>query len=109
MGDVSTRVTPGLGGFLAFFVLALVLWLLMRNMNARLRRMRYRNEQDAAAQAESTDPTHSTEPTTEPTTGPSGGSAEWGAVDRDGNGGVVHHERDHGEDVEDLVEPEPPR
>jgi uncharacterized membrane protein YjgN (DUF898 family) len=40
----STQITPGLGGFIAFFVLALVLWLLMRNMNARMRRMSYRAE-----------------------------------------------------------------
>jgi hypothetical protein len=39
-------VTAGLGGFLAFFLLALALYLLMRNMNARLRRMSYREQQD---------------------------------------------------------------
>ena len=49
---VSTNVTAGLGGFLAFFVLAVALWLLMRNMNARLRRMSFREEAEArAAQA----------------------------------------------------------
>lgn len=46
---VSTNVTAGLGGFLAFFVLAVALWLLMRNMNARLRRMSFREEAEARA------------------------------------------------------------
>ena len=32
---------PGFLAILAFFVLALALWLLMRNMNARMRRMAY--------------------------------------------------------------------
>lgn len=35
-------VGPGLWGFIAAFVLALALWLLMRNMNGRMRRMAYR-------------------------------------------------------------------
>jgi hypothetical protein len=47
----STSVSPGLGGFLAFFLLAIALWLLMRNMNKRVRRMTYREEQEAAARA----------------------------------------------------------
>jgi len=41
----STAVSPGMWGFVAFFVLALVLYLLMRNMNARMRRMSYRSEE----------------------------------------------------------------
>ena len=45
----STSVSPGLGGFLAFFLLAIALWLLMRNMNARLRRMAYRDEAEREA------------------------------------------------------------
>jgi len=45
MNTPSTSVSPGLGGFLAFFLLALALWLLMRNMNSRLRRMRFREEE----------------------------------------------------------------
>ena len=48
----STSVSPGLGGFIAFFLLAVALWLLMRNMNKRMRRMTYREEQEAAARAE---------------------------------------------------------
>jgi len=47
----STSVSPGIGGFLAFFLLAIALWLLMRNMNKRVRRMTYREEQEAARRA----------------------------------------------------------
>jgi hypothetical protein len=47
----STSVSPGLGGFLAFFLLAVALWLLMRNMNKRMRRMTYREQQEAALKA----------------------------------------------------------
>ena len=49
MGDMSVDITAGLGGFLAFFLLAVALYFLMRNMNARLRRMAYREEREARA------------------------------------------------------------
>ena len=49
MGNMNVDVTAGLGGFLAFFLLAVALYLLMRNMTARLRRMAYRAEQEAKA------------------------------------------------------------
>jgi hypothetical protein len=49
MNPESVDVTAGLGGFLAFFLLAVALYFLMRNMNARLRRMAYREEQEAKA------------------------------------------------------------
>ncbi|GAB3880730.1 hypothetical protein [Terrabacter terrigena] len=45
-------VGPGIWGFIAFFVLAVSLWLLVRNMNSRLRRMAYRDRDEAAARAE---------------------------------------------------------
>ncbi|NUO89549.1 MAG: hypothetical protein HOQ18_01755 [Dermatophilaceae bacterium] len=45
-------VGPGIWGFIAFFVLAISLWLLVRNMNSRLRRMAYRDRDEAAARAE---------------------------------------------------------
>jgi hypothetical protein len=55
-------VSPGLWGFVAFFVLAVALYLLMRNMNARMRRMSYRAEElqreveaEAAAKKSRTD------------------------------------------------------
>ena len=36
---------PGFYAFVGFFLLALALWFLMRNMNARMRRMSYRQHQ----------------------------------------------------------------
>ncbi|MGO4599271.1 hypothetical protein [Terrabacter sp. 2RAF25] len=45
-------VGPGIWGFIAFFVLAISLWLLVRNMNSRLRRMAYRDRDEAAARAD---------------------------------------------------------
>lgn len=43
-------VTPGVLGFLVVFLLALATWLLMRNLTARLRRLRFREEQRLAAE-----------------------------------------------------------
>ena len=40
-------VGPGMGAFTVFFILAIVLWLLMRNMNSRLRRMNYAKRVEA--------------------------------------------------------------
>ena len=45
-------VTPGVLGFLVVFVLAVVTWLLMRNLTARLRRMRFREEKRLADEAQ---------------------------------------------------------
>jgi hypothetical protein len=44
MNTPSTDAGPGFLAFVAFFVLALALWFLMRNMNARMRRMSYRQQ-----------------------------------------------------------------
>lgn len=49
MNVESVDVTAGLGGFLAFFLLAVALYFLMRNMNTRLRRLAYREEREAKA------------------------------------------------------------
>ncbi len=49
MNAESVDVTAGLGGFLAFFLLAVALYFLMRNMNVRLRKLDYREEQEARA------------------------------------------------------------
>ena len=68
MDPESVDVTAGLEGFLAFFLLAVALYLLMRNMNARMRRMAYREEQEAqaaqerAAQEKADEPPASDEP-----------------------------------------------
>jgi hypothetical protein len=49
MGGETATVGPGLGAFIAFFCLAIALWLLMRNMSARMRRMAYRERERIAA------------------------------------------------------------
>ncbi|HET8594626.1 MAG TPA: hypothetical protein VFM07_05210 [Intrasporangium sp.] len=41
-GSGNLPVGPGIYGFIAVFLLAVALWFLMRNMNARMRRMAYR-------------------------------------------------------------------
>jgi hypothetical protein len=52
-GGGNLPVGPGIWGFIAFFVLAIALTLLVRNMNARLRRMAYTDRERArAAEAE---------------------------------------------------------
>lgn len=43
-------VTPGALAFVIMFVLAVAIWLLLRNLTGRLRRMRYREEQRVRAQ-----------------------------------------------------------
>lgn len=48
MDTPSSTIGPGLGAFIAFFVLAVALWLLMRNMNGRMRRMAYKEQQRVA-------------------------------------------------------------
>ncbi len=50
--DDPNSVSPGILGFIAFFALAVALYLLVRNMNAHLRRVRYRQEAEEAAEAE---------------------------------------------------------
>lgn len=50
MDPESVAVTAGLGGFLSFFLLAVALYFLMRNMNARMRRMAYREELQAKSE-----------------------------------------------------------
>jgi hypothetical protein len=57
-------VSPGILGFLAFFFLAVALYLLVRNMNGHLRRMRYRAEQ---LEGEKAEPPPEASPEGEPT------------------------------------------
>jgi large-conductance mechanosensitive channel len=68
MGPESVDVTAGLEGFLAFFLLAVALYFLMRNMNARMRRMAYREEQEAQAAADQGPDSDDSDPS-----GPEGG------------------------------------
>ncbi len=44
MNDSPPDVSTGFLAFLAFALLGLALWFLMRNMNARMRRMSYRQQ-----------------------------------------------------------------
>lgn len=64
-------VTPGLLGFLVVFVLAIVLWLLLRNLTGRLRRMRFREEERLAREAAESAP--GTQPRADPGSGARGG------------------------------------
>jgi hypothetical protein len=50
--DDPNVVSPGILGFLAFFLLAIALIFLVRNMNGHLRRMKYRADALAADEAE---------------------------------------------------------
>ena len=50
MNTPSTEVSPGWWAFVAFFLLALALWLLMRSMFTRLRRINLA-ERDRTAEA----------------------------------------------------------
>ena len=70
MSPESVDVTAGLGGFLAFFLLAVALYFLMRNMNVRLRRMAYREEQEVKA---ADGGSHPDQPDSD---GPTGGPAD---------------------------------
>ena len=49
--EVANRM-PGLPSFIVFAFLAVILYFLLRNMNARLRRMSYREREREAAEAE---------------------------------------------------------
>lgn len=51
MGGANQAISAGVGGFLAFFLLAVALWLLMRNMSTRLRNVRFAEEQEDARRA----------------------------------------------------------
>jgi hypothetical protein len=100
-GGGNLPVGPGIWGFIAFFVLAVALWFLVRNMNNRLRRMAYRDRDRAeefAANAEvdgsrrggasASTPATSAEPTTpaEPITPAEPGSPAEAGDDPDARG-----------------------
>ena len=76
MNAESVDVTAGLGGFLAFFLLAVALYFLMRNMNARMRRMAYREEQGTTMPDDGPD-----DPDNDPDDGPQDSSGPKGAPD----------------------------
>ena len=51
----SDNSMPGLGSFIVFAFLAVALYFLLKNMNARLRRMSYRKREREAAAREAAD------------------------------------------------------
>ena len=55
MNGANQAVSGGIGGFLAFFLLACALWLLMRNMNKRLQNVKYDEELEQQRQAAEAD------------------------------------------------------
>ena len=84
MTTPTTDAGPGFLAFVAFFVLALALWFLMRNMNARMRRMSYRQQ---AAHRGKDDPQAAPEELVPETDGPVAGAAGHGEEER-GSGPV---------------------
>ena len=79
MNAESVDVTAGLEGFLAFFLLAVALYFLMRNMNARMRRMAYREEQGTTTPDDGMDGPD--DPDDDPDDGPQDSSGPKGAPD----------------------------
>ncbi len=88
MNDVATDAGPGFLAFVAFFLLALILWFLMRNMNARMRRMSYRQQQAHRGKDEpqATDADLGEQPR-------AGGGETPGGTDSDGSAGPPADER----------------
>ena len=68
MNGIDQSIGPGLGGFIAFFLLACALWLLMRNMSKHLRNVAYLQEQEAdeARRAAGGDATTGSTPAADP-------------------------------------------
>jgi hypothetical protein len=60
--DDPNSVSPGILGFIAFFLLAVALYLLVRNMNGHLRRVRYRQEALEAEEAQAAEQARPAEP-----------------------------------------------
>jgi hypothetical protein len=85
-GEGNLPVGPGIWGFIAFFVLAIALWLLVRNMNSRLRRMAYSDRERAeAAEAAAREAQGNGGAVTKPEAGDDGGATKPEAGD-DGPG-----------------------
>ncbi|WP_020144889.1 hypothetical protein [Terracoccus sp. 273MFTsu3.1] len=82
-GGGNLPIGPGIWGFIAFFVLAVALWFLVRNMNNRLRRMAYRDRDRAEQFVADAD-------------GTTGGRATDGAPETDAAGEAPM--RDHDDD-----------
>ncbi len=86
VGDLtpSQAAAPGVWAFVAFLFLVIALWLLMRNMNARLRRMSYKQKAAEEQAADGADADAS----------PRARDESDSVVERDGRGDVVRDERE---------------
>ena len=77
---------PGIGAFTVFLLLAIALWLLMRNMNSRLRRMSYADRSadrsTPGPSAVASTPAQAQAPTPHPAPGTLAGSGDAGEGDR---------------------------
>ena len=93
----STEIGPGWWAFVAFFFLAIGLWIIMRSMFKRLRRMRIAEAHRVADER------------TERAWSDASGVLRDRSVEGQGRGGEVRDEGEDGQGMEDLVEPEPPR
>ncbi|MBB2985628.1 hypothetical protein [Terracoccus luteus] len=88
MGDGGNLpIGPGFGGFVAFFVMALALWLLVRNMNGRLRRMAYRERDRAGTTPTRSLPTRTDGQTTTDAGRPASETGDDSRVDQDATPG----------------------
>jgi len=93
----SQQAAPGLWAFVAFLFLVISLWLLMRNMNARLRRMSYKQKaaEAEAAERSSGDGARSARDGEPPASRQGSPVAESDpVVEGDGRGDVVRDERE---------------
>jgi type II secretory pathway pseudopilin PulG len=85
-GGGNLPIGPGIWGFIAFFVLAIALTLLVRNMNSRLRRMAYSDRERAqAAEAEAAQAAEAVQAEEQPDTA---GAAEHEAPEPGGRTGT---------------------
>ena len=124
MGGVNQTISAGLGGFIALFVLAIVLWLLMRNMSGRLRNVRFdeeledeRRAAEAAAEGVHTRPSRRqiflpVDPDKRPTFAPDGPATAYGeGVRMPVEADPVRHPapRAHAADAGTAGTPEDPR
>lgn len=93
MNSPSSEVGPGFLAFVAFFFLAVCLWLLMRNMFTRLRRMSLAQRAEEQDAKRSTEPGRSAAPgrTRESEEAPEGGASGVGdrSEEREGRGDEV--------------------
>ena len=100
MTGPSSETGPGFWAFVAFFFMAIMLWIILRSMLARLRRIRLAEQAERDRTRAAT-----VEQARRSVSAPLRDRSEERQRGRD----EVGREGEDGEGVEDLVEPEPPR